>query len=100
MCATHRLRPRPEVAIVVADAWQRAGIGRKLMEEPMTAARQAGIRRFRATMMLESAPVRQFVRALAPTTRGCIVDGKVVVTIDLPDPSPSPGAEAHLPTRP
>jgi GNAT superfamily N-acetyltransferase len=74
-----------EVAIVVADAWQRAGIGRKLMQELMTAAWQAGIRRFRATMMPESAPVRQFVSSLAPTTRGCIVDGKVVVTIDLPD---------------
>lgn len=77
-----------EVAILVADAWQRAGIGRTLMQELMTTARQAGIRRFRATMMLESAPVRQFVSALAPTTRGHIVDDKVVVTINLPDPPP------------
>jgi acetyltransferase len=78
-----------EVAIVVADAWQRAGLGRKLMQELMTAAWQVGIRRFRATMMLESAPVRQFVTALAPTARGGLVDDKVVVIIDLPDPSHS-----------
>jgi acetyltransferase len=78
-----------EVAIIVADAWQRAGVGRRLMRELTAAARQAGIRRFRATMMLESAPVRQFVRAVAPTARGRLADGKVVVTVDLPDPSPS-----------
>ena len=73
-----------EVAIVVADAWQRTGIGRKLMQELMTAARQAGIHRFRATMMLENAPVRQFISAFAPTARGRLVDDKLVVIIDLP----------------
>jgi acetyltransferase len=73
-----------EAAIVVADSWQRAGIGRTLMQELMTAASQAGIRHFRATMMLESAPVRRFVTALAPTARGRIVDGKLVVIIDFP----------------
>lgn len=76
-----------EAAIVVADAWQRTGVGRALMRELMTVARQAGIRRFRATMMIESASVRQFVTALAPTTRGRFVDGKLVVLIDLPGPS-------------
>lgn len=73
-----------EVAIVVADAWQRTGIGRKLMQELMTAARKAGISRFRATMMPESGSARRFVTALAPTARGRVVDGKVVVIIDLP----------------
>jgi acetyltransferase len=77
-----------EVAIVVADAWQRAGIGRRLMRELMTAARRAGIRRFRATMMLENGSARQFVAALAPTARGRFVDGKLVVTIHLPEPAP------------
>ena len=73
-----------EVAIVVADAWQRTGIGRKLMQELMTAARKAGISRFRATMMPDSGSARRFVTALAPTARGRVVDGKVVVIIDLP----------------
>jgi len=83
-----------EAAIVVADAWQRTGLGRELMHELMTAARQAGVRRFRATMMAGSAPVRGFVTTLAPTARGRLVDDKVVVMIDLPDPTdaevPSP----------
>ncbi len=78
-----------EAAIVVADAWQRAGIGRTLMQELMTIATKAGIRRFRATMMLENWSVRQFVTALAPKASGHIVDGKLVVMIDLPDPSPA-----------
>ena len=78
-----------EAAIVVADAWQRAGIGRTLMRELMSAASQAGIHRFRATMMLENQPVRQFVTALAPTAHGRIVDGKLVVIIDLPDRCPA-----------
>jgi GNAT superfamily N-acetyltransferase len=73
-----------EAAIVVADSWQRAGIGRTLMQELMTAASQAGIRHFRATMLPESGPIRQFVTALAPTARGRIVDGKLVVIIDFP----------------
>jgi acetyltransferase len=73
-----------DVAIVVADAWQRTGIGRKLIEELMTAAWQAGIRRFRGTMMPESTSVRQFVTALAPTAPKRLIDGKVIVTIDLP----------------
>jgi acetyltransferase len=75
-----------EVAIVVADAWQRTGIGRKLMRELMTTAGQAGIRRFRGTMLPESASVRQFVTALAPTAPERFIDGKLVVTIDLPAP--------------
>jgi GNAT superfamily N-acetyltransferase len=76
-----------EVAIVVADEWQRAGIGRTLIQELMAVAWPAGIRRFRATMMLENGSVRQFITALAPTARGRIVDGKLVVIIDLPDPA-------------
>ena len=75
-----------EAAIVVAGAWPRTGIGRRLVRELMTAARQAGIRRFRGTMLPESGSVRQFVTALAPTARGRVVDGKLVVIIDLPAP--------------
>jgi GNAT superfamily N-acetyltransferase len=87
-----------EAAIVVADAWQRAGVGRKLTQELATAAWHAGIRRFRATMMLENGSVRQFVTALAPTARGRIVDGKLVVIIDLPDPSPADGSTCRVPS--
>lgn len=75
-----------EVAIVVADAWQRTGIGRKLMRELMTTAGQAGISRFRGSMLPESASVRQFIAALAPTAPERFIDGKLVVTIDLPAP--------------
>ena len=75
-----------EVAIVVADAWQRTGIGRKLMRELMTTAGQAGISRFRGSMLPESASVRQFIAALAPTAPECFIHGKLVVTIDLPAP--------------
>lgn len=78
-----------EAAIVVADAWQRAGIGRTLMQELMITASQAGIHHFRATMMLENHSVRQFVTALAPKASRHIVDGKLVVLIDLPEPSPA-----------
>jgi len=56
------------------------------MQELMTAAWQAGISRFRGTMMLDSASVRQFVTALAPTAPERFIDGKLVVIIDLPAP--------------
>ena len=87
-----------EVAIVVADEWQRTGVGRTLMRELMATAWPAGIRRFRATMMLESGAVRQFITALAPTARGRIVDGKLVVIIELAEPAPAQGRSSAFGT--
>ena len=34
--------------------------------------------------MPESASIHQFVTALAPTAPECFIDGKLVVTIELP----------------
>ncbi len=43
-----------EVGIVVADAWQRRGIGRLLLERTMAAAAERGIRRVRAQLMADN----------------------------------------------
>ncbi len=46
--------PTAEVAFVVADAWQHRGIGSLLLEKLAGAARQRGIRRFRAETLAQN----------------------------------------------
>ena len=63
-----RLADRPDTAegaIVVADAWQRQGVGRALAEALSAAARAAGIRRFEALMQADNAAARAVARRIA-----------------------------------
>ena len=52
-----------EVAIEVADAWQRRGVGRILVAELARRAHAAGIRRFRAVVLPENRAALALVRA-------------------------------------
>ncbi len=53
-----------EVAIVVADDWQRRGVGSTLSEELAREARSTGIRRFTATMASDNAPAHRLMQKL------------------------------------
>ena len=53
-----------EVAIVVADDWQRRGVGSALSERLATEARRLGIRRFTATMASTNEPARRLMAKL------------------------------------
>lgn len=46
-----------ELAIVVTDAWQRRGVGRKLIEALIAAAPGRGIRVVKAIMLTENSPM-------------------------------------------
>lgn len=62
-----RLQAEPdaaEVAIVVADEWQRRGLGSTLAELLADEARAAGIRRFTATMASDNRPAHRLMARL------------------------------------
>lgn len=59
--ATSPNRLRCEVALVVADAWQGGGIGRRLLERLLSDAARAGLRE----AVLETLPDNRAMRALA-----------------------------------
>jgi protein lysine acetyltransferase len=56
-----------DVAIVVADDWQRRGLGSVLTDLLADEARRAGIKRFTATMASDNVPAHRLMRRL--TTR-------------------------------
>ncbi len=53
-----------EAAIVVADDWQRRGLGTLLSEQLAEEARHAGIRRFTATMASDNVAAHRLMRHL------------------------------------
>jgi GNAT superfamily N-acetyltransferase len=53
-----------EVAIVVADDWQRRGVGSLLSEDLAEEARHAGITRFTATMASDNVPAQRLMAKL------------------------------------
>lgn len=59
-----RLPDEPEVAelaLAVADPWQGQGFGRMLLARLIAAARERGIRRIRAHLLVENARMRQLI---------------------------------------
>jgi GNAT superfamily N-acetyltransferase len=53
-----------EAAIVVADDWQRRGVGTLLTEHLAEEARRAGIKRFTATMASDNVPAQKLMAKL------------------------------------
>lgn len=62
-----RTSPRSaEFAILVADRWQHAGIGRQLVLRLADLARAGGITTFEASVLLENLPARRMVASFWP----------------------------------
>jgi RimJ/RimL family protein N-acetyltransferase len=53
-----------EAAIVVADDWQRRGLGSELAAQLAEEARTSGIRRFTATMAADNRPAQRLMQRL------------------------------------
>lgn len=58
-------RDAAEMAVVVGDSYQGEGLASAVLERLAAAARARGIRRFRATMLVDNQPAHQLVRRLA-----------------------------------
>jgi GNAT superfamily N-acetyltransferase len=74
---------RYEVAIVVADAWQRRGLGTLLMTRLGHIARARGIAAFHATLLAENRGAKLFLQHIWPEASFRFVDGTVEADIPL-----------------
>ncbi len=74
-----------EVAVAVADAWQRHGIGRRLLVAAMAWAERHRIERLRASMLSTNLAILGLLRSMGHTvTLSMPGAGVVDATIDLP----------------
>ncbi|WP_022947112.1 bifunctional acetate--CoA ligase family protein/GNAT family N-acetyltransferase [Methylohalobius crimeensis] len=67
-----------EFALVVGDAWQRRGIGSRLMQALMEAARAQGFRRMEGEVLASNQPMLELVRKLGFRVRGSPDDPTVM----------------------
>jgi len=58
-----------DLAIVVADAWQRRGVSTVLLCRLMALARSRGIRSFNANLLADNRPVIEMIRHAFPGAR-------------------------------
>jgi GNAT superfamily N-acetyltransferase len=84
-----------EIALLVEDDWQRAGVGRALAEATIAESSQLGLRRVDAIVQPENFRARGFFKALAPGARSRFDGGEVVV--EIPVPAPPAAAEPAAP---
>jgi GNAT superfamily N-acetyltransferase len=82
-------RPKPgdpaEVAVVVADAWQKQGIATRLMNALAAPARCAGVERFAMTMQADNQAVLRLMARLYPEARLRLAGGIVETVVKVAD---------------
>ena len=71
-----------DIAVVVADDWQRDGLGHLLMEHLTHLARMRGVSHFKATVLGDNLPAMRMLRSLFPASRAHWDTG--VVEFDIP----------------
>lgn len=73
-----------EMAVAVADAWQRHGIGRRLLVAATTWAEEHGIERLRASMLSTNVAILGLLRSVGRPVALTMADGGVVdATIEV-----------------
>jgi GNAT superfamily N-acetyltransferase len=73
-----------EFAVVVADAWQRRGVARMLMQRLIACARLRGLARLEGTVLRENTNMRKFTEALGFVTHDDAQEPEqVTVVLDL-----------------
>ena len=72
-----------DVAVVVADAWQRQGIATRLLHALADQARGAGIRRFALTMQADNRGALALLRRIAPGTRPVLAQGVYEAAVEV-----------------
>jgi acyl-CoA synthetase (NDP forming)/RimJ/RimL family protein N-acetyltransferase len=72
-----------EIGVLVADDFQHEGVGTLLLEELAALARQRGIARFTAEVLVENAVMTNALRALGYRIDTRIAEGVSTLTVDL-----------------
>jgi RimJ/RimL family protein N-acetyltransferase len=81
-----------EVAFVVLDAWQGHGIGRRLLDELLSAADARGIHRFRAFVLADNARMLRLLRRHVRVDQSQLDAGVVELTFRRLGPEAPPRA--------
>ena len=76
--------PEAEIAFEVVDEWQGKGLGKRLVAELRTLAREQGILRFRAEVAHGNAAALALVRSLGDQLVHRYADGNVELVVRLP----------------
>jgi acetyltransferase len=63
-CVAEPYPGRADLALVVTDAWQRAGIGSRLLRNLICIARASGIERLEGDVLSENEPMRQLLSGI------------------------------------
>lgn len=74
-----------EAAVIVVDDWQGVGLGRALSVVLAQRARELGIARFEATLLLSNRAMLSLLESLGPVRTVGREGSTVVVTVELPD---------------
>ena len=91
-----------EFAVLVEDAWQRAGVGRQLLAALTDLAARRGVRTLTATVQPDNRPVLALVRRLLPGSTVTRDDDVLTVTspLDREPVSAAARSDSLLPTAP
>ncbi len=76
-----------ELAFVVADAWQRKGLGTYLFRRLLTIAQQEGIRRYQADVLIENSGMLKIFHRSGLNTETSTEAGVVHVIMTMPQPA-------------
>jgi acetyltransferase len=89
VCVEPRSDGSAEVAVAVADAFQRRGIGRRLLQAAITWGRGAGVRRLVGTAFVSNAQIIGLIRSLElPVRLGWTECGTCEMSIEIAAPLP------------
>ena len=72
-----------EVAVVVADSWQRQGLATRMLSVLAELAQAAGVRRFTLEMQADNRPVLRLVRRLYPEAALTHEQGMYKTTVSI-----------------
>jgi L-amino acid N-acyltransferase YncA len=84
-----------ELALVVADAWQRRGVGQLLARTLLAAAPQSGVRQLGFTILAENQPAIRLVTKLWPHARPALGGGMYEYLVPLTDLPQAGGANRN-----
>jgi RimJ/RimL family protein N-acetyltransferase len=85
-----------ELGIVVADAWQRRGIGRLLLERTTAAAAERGIRRIRAQLMADNGQALGLLKGFRGDSEEQTDHGVLTLEFPVPEQNPAESVDALM----